>query len=207
MAINETYYGASYFKDAFMPELANRMNHLLYAPTKFPEMIWIAIPLLTTLLLMEFYFGRYRDEELGWNTALGNSLVLVFVGIDLLRRIYGETFFASISMKTTVYLTPQTLIALTVLCIGIIMIMVDFFHMLPKSFAYLFSSPLFVNLTSYFAIIFIYTNAPIDLVSFLAAAMLFAIFILAIDIMHLVIPKYKTKTNVEKIMETVFKPQ
>ena len=25
--------------------------------------------------------GKYKKEELGWNTAVGNSLVLIFIGI------------------------------------------------------------------------------------------------------------------------------
>ena len=46
-------------------------------------------------LIMTLYFGRHRDEELGWNTAFGNSLTLLFVSIDLFRYIYHLTIPAT----------------------------------------------------------------------------------------------------------------
>ena len=43
--------------------------------------------------IVAFYFGKYHEEELGWNTAVGNSLVLLFVAMDLLRHIYNLEAF------------------------------------------------------------------------------------------------------------------
>ena len=64
-----------------------RFRELFLAPVHHPSMIWIVVPLLMALLLMTIYFAKYRDEELGWNTALGNSLVLIFVSVALLLSI------------------------------------------------------------------------------------------------------------------------
>jgi len=35
---------------------------------------WFLGPILFFWLILEIYFSEYKDEKLGWNTALGNSL-------------------------------------------------------------------------------------------------------------------------------------
>ncbi|MBI3034137.1 hypothetical protein HYY72_03175 [Candidatus Woesearchaeota archaeon] len=207
MPINETYAGGAYFSNIFAPTVAERIKEILFAPINHPEMVWIAIPLLITLLFLEFYFGRYRDEELGWNTALGNSLLLVFVGLDLLRRIYGERFFSTITLKALPPISAYAIIAIAILAIGLIMILINFFHLLPKSFAFIMSSPLAVNLSSYLAIAFIYSSITIGIASLTAAFIIFISAILLIDIIHLFEPKYKApkKTNVETFLNSIMK--
>ncbi|MBR9703466.1 hypothetical protein GOV10_05475, partial [Candidatus Woesearchaeota archaeon] len=46
------------------PTLWERLTTIVAAPARYPEMVWILMPLLITLLLMTFYFGRYKREEL-----------------------------------------------------------------------------------------------------------------------------------------------
>ncbi len=203
MPLNET--SGIYFKDVFAPALIERTKEIASAPANHPEMIWILLPLLATLLFMEFYFGRYRDEELGWNTALGNSLVLVFVGLDLLRRLYGERFFATVNLQTIIILSPAAVLAFIILGIGILMILVNFFHMLPKEFAYVMSSPLAVNLTSFLAIVIVYSNIQIDILSMIASLAIFVCSVLFIDLIHLIEPhrNMEQKTNVGKLVTTI----
>ncbi len=208
MPINETVAGGMYFQQVFVPSLLERIQEIVNAPISNPEMLWISLPLIATLILMEFYIGRYRDEELGWNTAVGNSMVLMFVGIDLLRKIYGETFFYTFSIEKvlSLALTPQTLIALLILAQGMIMILINFFHLLPKTFAFKISSPLFVNLIAYLAIVLIYTKTPIDGMTAIASFLIFAALILMVDVLHIFIPRHHSqKSNVEKIVNTVIK--
>lgn len=192
-----------YIKDVFIPSIVENFKQMATAPINHPEMVWVAIPLIITLLFLEFYFGRYRDEELGWNTALGNSLVLVFVGIDLLRRLFGDKFFANIKASTIIIITPYSLIALLILFAGLTMILINFFHLLPKKFAFVLASPLTVNLTSYIAVIFIYAQMPINASTMIAALAFFMIVVLAIDLIHLVEPHTSSdpRTNVEKMLK------
>ncbi|MBD3354899.1 hypothetical protein GF361_02850, partial [Candidatus Woesearchaeota archaeon] len=57
----------------------SRFMELVTAPYHHSELLWITIPLVAALILMDIYFGRYKKEELGWNTAVGNTLALAFV--------------------------------------------------------------------------------------------------------------------------------
>ena len=69
-------------------DLVNRGVNIVKAPFINQDMLWMLLPLLATLILMEFYLGRYKEEDIGWSEALGNALVLVFVSIDLFRHLY-----------------------------------------------------------------------------------------------------------------------
>ncbi|MCK4670628.1 MAG: hypothetical protein KAT43_05490 [Nanoarchaeota archaeon] len=160
-----------YIQNVFGPQVVNRVIDLLEAPWINPEMVWIVTPLLLTLLLMTFYFGKYKAEELGWSTAVGNSLVLIFVSIDLMRYLYHSPIPPSIDNYFTQPL--KTAIAIVIFAEGLFLVFSNFLHWLPKKFAFFVSSPLPVNLTAYVAIAIVYTNVVFDWVTLVAAIILF----------------------------------
>ncbi len=158
-------------REIYAEQIFNRFLDILLAPIRNPEMLWIAIPLIITIFMMEFYFGKHKEEELGWNTAYGNAIVLIFVAVDLIRYTYnlGELFSFNI----------KTLIIGLVIIDGILLTLIDFYHLLPKTFAFGLSSKLPINFLAYCAIIFIYESLPIDAITlgglFLALLLLFII--------------------------------
>ncbi len=141
-----------------------RFIDLLDTPIHHPEMIWIVLPLLLIIILMTIYFAKYRDEELGWNTALGNSFILIFVSIDLFRTIFSDG-------RTT----GAIILASILLLEGMVLLFVNFTHFLPKKIGYFISSPLPINLTAYVFISIIYSKVPVDLYTILGGILLFAI--------------------------------
>lgn len=144
--------------------LLERFVQLVKAPIINPDMLWIALPLLLTLVIIELYFGRYRDEKLGWNTALTNTLVLIFVSLNLFQQVFrseGGSFFRA-TFTTGFY------IALFIFVLGIVLFLVDFFHTLPRGLAFTISAHLPVNLTAYTAIVLVYNKIPLDFATILA---------------------------------------
>lgn len=140
-----------------------RFSALIRAPFINPEMLWIVLPLLLTLILVELYFGSHKDEGLGWNTALSNSLVLIFVSLNLMQHIYqieGNLFRTAFG--------AGFYIALFVFVLGILLFLADFFHWMPEKLAFVISAHLPVNITAYTAIVLVYNNVPLDLMTFLA---------------------------------------
>jgi hypothetical protein len=207
LLINQTTLAFAYTKDILLPAIYKKFTELVTAPLRFPDMIWIVTPLIITLLLMEFYFGRYSKEELGWNTAVGNSLVLIFVAIDLLRRIYGERGFSLIIFQT---MEIKSFIAIIIAIEGFWIMFVDFFHILPKRFAFKLSSSLPINLTAYLAIVFVYSdvlkpNTQFNyLVTFIAAIALFISMIIFFAIVKAIIPKVEeTEEEFEKKLKEI----
>ncbi len=175
-AVNETaLQGFAYFKGVFLPDLFGRIWDLISAPGKNPEMIWIVVPIVVSLLVMTIYFGRYSKEELGWNTAVGNTLLLVFVGVDLLRTIYNNPHI-EVSIEVGGFDIPvKTLVALLVLFQGFALLYANFFHWMPKQIAFFITSALPVNLTAYVAIAVVYSDVPLRWMTVLAAVVLFIV--------------------------------
>lgn len=125
--------------------------YLITAPSKFPEMLWMVVPIIITTVMMQFYFGRYSDEQLGWNTAVGNSIVLIFIAIDLFRYLFNN---GGIHLSV---LTIKTAVACIVAFEGIVMLLLNFFHLWPQRLAF-FLSALPVNISAYIAIVMVYSD-------------------------------------------------
>ena len=166
---------------SFFSLIQHRIIKLITAPSRYPEMLWMAIPLIFTLFVMQLYFGRYIKEELGWNTAVGNSMVLIFISIDLFRYIYNH--FEPHHWIVYFYQYKKSLIALLILVQGMILWKENFFHKWPKKIAFFISSPICVNLIAYVALASVYSNVPFDGITLIAALVIF--FILA-GIFHLI---------------------
>jgi len=171
-----------YFTGVLIPTIWHRLVELLSAPSANPEMIWIITPLIVTLVLMTFYFGRYTMEELGWNTAVGNSIVLLFVTIDLLRYVFNLTTPGSI---INYELHPiSTIICLIVAAEAITLMFTSFFKALPKSVTFFLCAPLPVNLQAYIAISIVYTSITLDWYTLLAVIVLIIILYFAIKLLQ-----------------------
>jgi len=177
-----------YISHTLVPLLFDRLALFINAPLIIPEMLWIVIPLTFTLLIIEFYFGRYPQEALGWNTAVGNSLVLVFVSLDLFRLLFG-----SLRQSVTIYLLYfelKVIIATFIMLQGVLMLYANFFHKISKRMSFFISSALPVNLLAYVGIVIIYTNIPIDFYSIAAAVLLFGLLYGVFGLLHLLEQKF-----------------
>ncbi len=192
-----------------------RFLDFLQAPLTYPEMRWIILPLFFTLLVMELYFHRYRHEELGWNTAVGNGVVLIFVSIDLFRQIYGENLRDAL-FTTSPSTSITTIVAMVVGLWGLSLMLFNFFHVIPRRFAFLISSSLPVNVTAYLAVIIVYTHLessgngiPIDTITIFAALVLYLAIFLIFTIIGAFVPRADEtiEETVEVVRETLEEEQ
>lgn len=200
--------------------LLARLVALVSAPLDYPEMIYIITPMLITLLLMEFYFGRYEDEELGWNTAVGHALVLIFVAVDLLKTIYPNMAPLTLTAKVWYNLSHfssesgaalSTLITVTIFALGLLLLVTNFFHWLPKQLAFFLSGTLQINLLAYLGIVLVYTNntgnpLPLDWYTLGAAVLLFFGLWFFFAIIQRLEPKYKGKRRGIKKLAAIAPP-
>ena len=167
---------------AFFEIFWNRLIEIILAPAFNPDMFWIITPLIFTLLLMTFYFGAYRREEMGYSSAVANSIVLLFVGIDLFRYVFNLTAPGSI---LNYQLHPiSALICLLVLLEAITLMFASFFRALPKQVTFIFCAPASVNIQAYLAIAIVYTNIKLDWYTLLAAVVLFIVIYLVLKMMQ-----------------------
>ncbi len=196
-----------YFEEAVLPQLWQALKEIVTAPYRHTDMIWIVTPLIIALLFMEFYFGRYKKEKLGWNSAVANSLVLIFVSLDLFRSIYGR-FEASLSQIFTQN-AAYTVVAALIAVEGFTILYLNFFHKLPKSVAFSVSSCLPVNLTAYFAVVFVYSKMSLNIYTAVSFLLIFVALLIIFDIIHLVEPEYREEykgTILSRLFSRVFRP-
>jgi len=149
----------------------SRFYELLVVPAKDSDILWTVTPLLIATIIMFVYFLRYKDEELGWNSAVANSLVSLFVSISLLRYIYFINGVGT-TLNFTQYLS-RTVFSLLLFFTTFILLIINFKHGLSKKIAYYVSSPLTINLISYIAVIFVYSTMPFDWITFIILIIFF----------------------------------
>lgn len=159
-----------------MNEILARFLVLIEAPMKNESMLWAAIPLVISTLFMTLYLGKYKKEELGWNTAFGNTMVFLFVSINLIHEMYvksGGSWTGVLSQSF--YLTIT--IALTV--VAFLLMLITYYHLLPKNVAFFLFSAAPVNVAVYILISIVYAGVPADWIT-LGAAILFFVIIFTI---------------------------
>jgi hypothetical protein len=203
--IAKAYTGNVYADSAiryFDATIIPRLTDIVTAPAQHPNMIWIVVPLVAAVVLMQLYFGRNPTEKLGWNTAFGNSVALIFVSVNLLNHLYmtfGWTAFEIAWQSRTL----KTVIALGVGVIGIFGMFLDLFHWLPERVAFFLGGAIPINLTAYMAIVLVYSDyVPIDRVTFFTALFFFAVLLVVFWIFKLIVPKSRqAKEEIRKMRE------
>lgn len=171
----------------FLPDVAFRFWKLIASPFIHSEMQWIIIPLLLTFVLAEFYYFRHPDEELGWSAALINSLVLVFVAIDMIKTVFvGQTPWQVLNLFINALKTGENfslfLVIIFIGGLGLALAVINYFHLIPRKIAYLLSSHAPINFIAYFAIVQVYTRKandplPLDAATVIAAVFLFTLLV------------------------------
>lgn len=152
-------------------QIISRLIDLFRLPFENQEMTWVIVPVVLTILIMEFYYFRNRHEETGWNTATANSLILMFIAADLFRFLYNKDLLSfSYYGSEEFYLT---ILVSIVLLEGLVMFFMDFSHIWPKFIAFHFSSHLTINLIAYTSIVIVYGGIPINFITIIAAILFF----------------------------------
>ena len=65
-------------------------KEIFSAPFKDTSIWWLLTPIILFWLILEVYFGMYKGEKLGWNTALGNGLNLFWIVVISLKALFTQ---------------------------------------------------------------------------------------------------------------------
>jgi hypothetical protein len=170
----------------FLPLVLVRVWDILLAPFRYQDMLWIIFHLLVTLFVVEFYFMRHTDEELGWAAAVANSLVLFIIAIDLIRHTFHDTPFGVLKTISwwlfaggSLPISGQMLLLILILlAFAIGLTLVNFYHLLPKKMAFEISGHPPINFLAFFAIVIVYTEGtphevPLDIPAIVAGIIVY----------------------------------
>jgi signal transduction histidine kinase len=158
---------------AFAIAVQGRLVDLVKAPFENSEMLWAAIPLFAAILFMALYFGRYRKEELGWDSAFANNTIFLFTAINIIRQIYDKGGSWDAVFASKLYLTMSIALAGG----SIVLMMITYFHLIPKKIAFFLFSEAPVDVTAYVIMAMVFAHVPPDIVT-VAAGLVFLILIL-----------------------------
>jgi TRAP-type C4-dicarboxylate transport system permease small subunit len=174
--------------------IIDRFIDLIFAPYFNAQILWIAIPLLIATVLMALYFGKHPHEDLGWNTAFGNSMVFLFVAIDIIRTLHNSTVPGSWYNLISPPLYAGVSIALFAL--GSLLLLVNYYHVLPRKLDFLLCSGPPVNVACYTLASLVYAKVTPDRYTFFAALfMLFVLVALLRLVQYFVRPAAKKSTT------------
>ncbi len=168
---------------AFSLDVFSRFVELALAPLRNQEMLWIAVPLAIATLFMTLYFGRNRREELGWNTAFGNTMVFLFVAISLIREMYKQGGSWDSVLSNSLYFP----LSLGLAGASVLLMFITYFHLMPKRAAFfLFSAPP-INVSVYVAMTIVYADVSPDLLTVFAGVLLLGVIVVAAKIIQFLI--------------------
>ncbi|MFH1823439.1 MAG: hypothetical protein ABH817_01845 [archaeon] len=167
---------------------------ILKAPITNPQMLWMLLPLIVALFLMELYFNKYKHEELGWNSAVSNSLVLLFVALNLASYLSSKGILINfLDFKMIGLASSQAIIrsAITyfVFFEAVLLLGLNFFHIAPKGLAFGISNSLILNFIAAMSLILVYSTLIINWLVIPTFLTIFAILLLFLWIISLFAPK------------------
>lgn len=152
-------------------------------PLSHPEIIPSLLPIMMGLIVVAIYYGRYRYEELGWGAAVSNSLLLMSTGAALVYQLAPEKqavdyLMTQLSAGLQTVLTqdiaastvdPRFAVAAAIIGFGGLLVLLDFYHLMPKALAFNVSSGFVVYTLTYIAIAVIYEEMHLVDSTYMAA--------------------------------------
>ncbi len=169
------------------------------------DVLWLVLPLILATLVMLVYFERYKEERPQWNTYVANSLVLLFVSINLIRYLYyidGAGFINFINFPV------KFGVSLFILFIGIVILFLNFEHFFPEKIAKHIGSPLTLNLIAYIFIVYVYSDIEAHLHIVISLFIIFLVLLLLLNIVRVFfedlfsnMKKMKDKEELEQVKQ------
>ena len=159
-------------------EMLNGFKEIFSAPFVDFSVMWLLIPLFMLWLVLEIYFDIYKSEKLGWNTALGNAISLLWIDISMMRELFSRP-----SLEVIKFLG-----LLGVLVYSCIVIYIIFKHKIPAKYVFLMGSP---TLIYYIAgVIILWATGALEITPWvlLDLVILFAIISVLVFVLKKVVP-------------------
>lgn len=128
--------------------LTEVIREFVLAPMRYPEILPTVLPVITGAVVIELYFGKHTNEELGWNTSVGNAIVWVTTGI---------------AMYLTTDLSLQEKYATAgLVTLGLGVAYLDFYHKWSPTVAFIASSSGLVYTLTYIFVVIVKTGMELS---------------------------------------------
>jgi len=120
-----------------------------------PSLFWYLGPILLFWLILEVYFSKYKKEELGWNTALGNGLSVFWVLTISMKYLFDN--------HRENFELIKFIALLIIMLYAVLIIINSFSHKLREKVSFLLASPTITYYLSAVAILWTYGKLEITM--------------------------------------------
>ncbi len=150
--------------------------------------MWLLAPVIIIWLMLEVYFAMHKSEKLGWNTALGNGFVLIWVTLTILR----ELFAGSIEGKT-----GKIIIMVIFSIYGAIVCFLAFTHKAVEKVSFLLASPYLIYFLSMYLILWGYDLLDVNIYIILDIIIIFFVLLIFKAIFSHFVPESTKDSGME----------
>lgn len=148
MVLLEKYFGQ---------EVMLGVKEIILAPLNHPDMIPTLLPIILGGVVLELYFGKYTEENLGWNSSVSNSVIWISTGLTLLLTADITSFIG----KAVSYF---------LIGLGLFTGYMNFFHKWSSTVAFIASSSGVVYSIAYVSVVIIKSGMPVNQLTLQSAA-------------------------------------
>jgi len=162
-------------------------KEIFSAPFRDPSILWLLIPIILFWFILEIYFGKYKQEKIGWNTTLGYGLSMFWIVVISFKTLF-ENNFELFGIDKLIFL-------IIISAYSIFIIYVSFTHKLKEKIFFLFTSPTLVYYLLAIAILWVHGLLNISFWVFIDLIILYIIILILETIMKKLIPAASEDTG------------
>nr|EGQ39652.1 MAG: hypothetical protein J07AB56_03800 [Candidatus Nanosalinarum sp. J07AB56] len=129
-------------------DVLGRVVDLALAPVNEPDIVPVVLPLIIGAFVIELYFGKHEDEDLGWNTSVGNAILWFSTGVTIL--------------STTDLSRNELYAVLALMGTGLVIGYMNFYHRWSPFLAFRASSAGVVYTGAYLVTVLTKTDIPVN---------------------------------------------
>ncbi len=166
-------------------------KEIFAAPFRDFSIWWLLTPVILFWLVLEFYFGMYKGEKLGWNTALGNGLNLFWIVVISLKAVFTKGL--------DLFSIDKLIVLLFIAVYSAFIISVSFTHKLKEKLFFLLASPTIIYYLSAIAILWIHGLINISFWVIIDLIMLYIIILIVEIILRKLMPTATKDAGSENI--------
>jgi hypothetical protein len=144
-----------------------------------PSILWYLAPIAVLWFILEIYFGVYKKEKLGWNTALGNGITMMWFCVESMRHLF---------LNKPAPFWIRFVIVMIILLYAVLIIFFSFSHHLSSKVTYTLASPTPVFYLSAVTALWSHGIIATNKWSFAAVVVVFFVFVLFSALLKLILP-------------------
>ncbi|MFO8015555.1 MAG: hypothetical protein R6U32_00475 [Candidatus Woesearchaeota archaeon] len=166
---------------AFYNEMLAGFWHILKAPFVDLSALWLLAPLIIMWAVLELYFDLHKNEELGWNTALGNGISMFWISVNIMRYLFTE------NMEKFTW--PRMVIISLLLLYSFFIAYISFSHKLSPKLTFKLASPTPVYYFSGIVILWAFGALKLSLWIIIDIIIIFGLLLLLVALLRKVLPE------------------